>query len=63
MEKNTSSPVFNYAPRHEEVLYRGVDTQFHAFLTSALEGSEWSASRHGRFTSGVKDAGTHWTGG
>jgi hypothetical protein len=27
----------------------------HVFLTSALAGGEWSASRPGRFT-----AGTHW---
>jgi len=29
-----------------------------AFLTSALDGDEWSASRHGSFT-----PGTHWIGG
>jgi hypothetical protein len=31
--------------------------ELHAFLTSALQSDEWSASRPGRFTSG-----THWTG-
>jgi hypothetical protein len=30
----------------------------HVFLTSALVGGEWSASRPGRFT-----PGTHWIGG
>jgi hypothetical protein len=30
----------------------------HIFLTSALVGGEWSASRPGKFT-----PGTHWTGG
>jgi hypothetical protein len=33
--------------------YGGVDVQIHIFLTSALAGSEWSASR----------PGTHWTVG
>jgi len=30
--------------------YRGVETELHVFLTSALHGDEWSASRPGRFT-------------
>jgi hypothetical protein len=38
--------------------YGGVDVQIHIFLTSALAGSEWSASRPGRYT-----IGTHWMGG
>jgi hypothetical protein len=38
--------------------YGGVDVQIHIFLTSALAGDEWSASRPGRFT-----PGTHWIGG
>jgi hypothetical protein len=29
--------------------YGGVDVQIHIFLTSALAGGEWSASRPGRF--------------
>jgi hypothetical protein len=33
------------------------------FLTSALAGGEWSASRPGRFTPGEKAPGTHWIGG
>jgi hypothetical protein len=32
----------------------------HIFLTSALTGSEWSASRPGRFTLGEIAPGTHW---
>jgi hypothetical protein len=32
------------------------------FLPSALDGGEWSASRPGRFTSGERSPGTHWTG-
>jgi hypothetical protein len=38
--------------------YGGVDVQTRVFLTSALLGGEWSASRPGRFT-----PGTHWIGG
>jgi hypothetical protein len=33
------------------------------FLTSALDGSEWPASRHGRFTAGEKAPGTYWIEG
>jgi hypothetical protein len=43
--------------------YGGVDVQIHIFLTSALAGAEWSASRPGRFTPGEGAAGTHWIGG
>jgi hypothetical protein len=45
---------FNRVPCHEGVLeeWRYSSTNF---LTSALDGGEWSASRPGRFT--------HWTGG
>jgi hypothetical protein len=38
--------------------YEGVDVQNYIFLTSALAGGEWSASRPGRFTTA-----THWIGG
>jgi len=30
----------------------GVEVQLHAFLTSELDGGEWSASRSERFTPG-----------
>jgi hypothetical protein len=33
------------------------------FLTSALDGGEWSASRPRRFTLEERTNGTHWTGG
>jgi hypothetical protein len=33
------------------------------FLTSALVGEEWSASRPGSFTPRMSVAGTHWMGG
>jgi hypothetical protein len=34
-----------------------------SFLTSALDGSEWSASCPGRFTPGERAPGTHRVGG
>jgi hypothetical protein len=40
----------------------GVDMYLQAFLTLALEGNEWSASRPSRFTSGEKAIGTYWMG-
>jgi hypothetical protein len=40
-----------------------VDIQLHTFLTSVLDGDEWSASRPGRFTPGEGAHGTHWLGG
>jgi hypothetical protein len=42
--------------------YAGVETELHAFLTSAPDGGEWSASRPGRFTAGEGDSGTYWIG-
>jgi hypothetical protein len=33
------------------------------FLTSALDGGEWSASLPGRFTPGERAPDTHWIGG
>jgi hypothetical protein len=41
----------------------GVEVWLHAFLTSALDGGEWSALRPGRFTSREKAPSTHWIGG
>jgi hypothetical protein len=43
--------------------YGGMDVQIHIFLTSALAGGEWSASRPGRFTPRGKAPGTHWIRG
>jgi hypothetical protein len=40
----------------------GVEVRFHAFLTSALDGSEWLPSRPGRFTPRERAPGTHWIG-
>jgi hypothetical protein len=43
--------------------YWRVDEWIHIFLTSALVGGEWSASRPCRFTPGERAPGTHWIGG
>jgi hypothetical protein len=43
--------------------YGGVDVFSHTFLTSALVGAEWSASRTGRFTPEERAPVTHWRGG
>jgi hypothetical protein len=40
----------------------GVEAKLHAFLTSALDGGEWSASRPGRFIPRGRAPGTHWIG-
>jgi hypothetical protein len=41
----------------------GMDVYIHIFLTSALLGDEWSASRPGRFTPEERAPGIHWIGG
>jgi hypothetical protein len=43
--------------------YGGVGVQIHVFLTAALVGGEWSASRLGRLTPGEGARGSHWVGG
>jgi hypothetical protein len=43
--------------------YEGMDLLIHVFLTAALVGGAWSASRPGRFIPGEKAACTHWIGG
>jgi hypothetical protein len=43
--------------------YWGVEVYLHAFLTSELDGGEWSDSRPGRFIPRERTPGTHWIGG
>jgi hypothetical protein len=43
--------------------YGGVDVYIHIFLTSALAGGEWSASRPGRFNPGERALSANWIGG
>jgi hypothetical protein len=40
-----------------------MDVYIQIFVTSALAGGEWSASRPGRFIPGERVPGIHWIGG
>jgi hypothetical protein len=42
--------------------YGGVDVQIYIFLTSALAGGKWPASRPSRFTPRERAPGTNWIG-
>jgi hypothetical protein len=46
---------------HEDI--RGSGCIAPPFLTSAVDGAEWSASCPDRFTPGERAPGTHWIGG
>jgi hypothetical protein len=54
-------PLLNYAPRHVGVFGEWRYSSTHS-SASALDGSEWSASRPGRFTLRERAPGTHWIG-
>jgi hypothetical protein len=43
--------------------YGEVDVKIHVFLSSALAGGEWPASRSYRFIPGERALCTHWIGG
>jgi hypothetical protein len=42
--------------------YLGVEVYLHTFLTSAIDGCEWSTSRPGRFILRERATDTHWIG-
>ena len=45
-------------PSHSSRFYQpGAEVELHSFLTMAIDGDDWSASRHDRFTPPVK---RHW---
>jgi hypothetical protein len=43
--------------------YWWVEAYLHSYLTSALDGGEWWASRPGRFSPRERAPGTYWIGG
>jgi len=49
--------VLNQAPHHEDIW-----VWLHTFLTSALDGGEWSTSCLSYFTSRERALGTQWIG-
>jgi hypothetical protein len=51
-KKGKVVPVLNLIKHYAMKAYGGVDVYIHIFLTSAVVGGEWSASRPGRFTPG-----------
>jgi hypothetical protein len=53
-------PVLNLSLCHEDVRWSGGIAL--PFLTTALDGGEWSGSRPGRFISGERAFGTHCAG-
>jgi hypothetical protein len=56
-------PVLFITEHHVMKTYWGIGGQLHVFLTSALDGGEWPASRPSRFTPRERVSGTHWIGG
>jgi hypothetical protein len=40
-----------------------MEVYLHTYLTLALDGGDWSASRPGYFTLRERAPGTHWIGG
>jgi hypothetical protein len=55
--------LFKFNKHYAIKAYGGVGVQIQIFLTSALVGGEWSASRPDRFTPGKRAPSTHWIGG
>jgi hypothetical protein len=47
--KGEAVPMFNEFMHYTMMVHGGVDVYIHIFLTSALVGGEWSASRPGPF--------------
>jgi hypothetical protein len=56
------SPCVFLTEDHAMKAYWGVEVKVHAFMTLALDGGEWSASRPGRFTPRKRCPGIHWIG-
>jgi hypothetical protein len=54
--------MLNIIKHYTMKIYGRVDSLIHVFLTSALDGDEWSASRPDPFTSVERAHRTHWIG-
>jgi hypothetical protein len=53
-----------YLIKHRAMKTSGeVEVQLHTFITSAIQGGEWSCSRHSHFIPGLRALGTHWMKG
>jgi hypothetical protein len=71
MSRNINNSICNlnvklslyWTKYHDMKTYEAVEVQLHVFLTSALDGGEWSTSRPGCFTAGEIDPSSHWIGG
>jgi hypothetical protein len=61
--KGKAISVLFLTEQHAMKAYWGVEAQFHAFLTSALDGGEWSVSCPGRLTPRERARRTHWIRG
>jgi hypothetical protein len=56
--------MLNYrSKRYVMKAHGGVDVQIHVYLTSALVGGEWLASRPCHFTPGERGLGNYWIEG
>jgi hypothetical protein len=61
--KSKVVPVLFLTENDATKLYWGIEVHLNAFLTSALNEGEWSASHPGRFTPSERDPSTHWIRG
>jgi len=53
---------FLRSPKHRAMkTYGGVEVQLQSFLASARDGTEWSATRPGRFTTGERAPRRLWS--
>jgi hypothetical protein len=62
MQKGKVIPVLS-TEHHAMEAYWGMEVWFHTFLTSALDGGEWSVSRAGHFNPRERAPDSHWIGG
>jgi hypothetical protein len=49
-----------FTKHHNMKTYGGMEVSLHTFLTSAVDGDEWSVSRRSRFIPEVRAPDTPW---